>query len=100
MPRKFDTPKATIFVDTLGGLYRWSNGAGSSRLEFKTFAGAVRAATRKGYEVTTTVDPMIEYRANEKRTKIVLNLISGKMVRIPFNSPLCCDPSSETYWSM
>lgn len=34
------------------------------------------------------------------RTKIVTNLLSRKLVRIPVDTPLCCDPSSETYWSM
>jgi hypothetical protein len=34
------------------------------------------------------------------KTKIVTNLLSRRLVRIPVNTPLCCDPSSETYWSM
>lgn len=32
--------------------------------------------------------------------KTVKNLISGKDIQIAANTPLCCDPSSETYWSM
>lgn len=28
------------------------------------------------------------------------NLMSGKEFVIPINTPICCDPSSETYWSM
>ena len=28
------------------------------------------------------------------------NLMSGKEFTQPVNTPLCCDPSSETYWSM
>ena len=28
------------------------------------------------------------------------NLMSGKEFTQPANTPLCCDPSSETYWSM
>lgn len=28
------------------------------------------------------------------------NLLSGKEFRQSVNTPLCCDPSSETYWSM
>lgn len=35
---------------------------------------------------------------NMKRT--VVNLMSGKETEIGINTPLCCDPSSETYWSM
>ena len=37
---------------------------------------------------------------NDKKTKIVQNLIGGKLVRINVNTPACCDPSTETYWSM
>lgn len=32
--------------------------------------------------------------------KTVRNLMSGKEIQIPVDTPLCCDPSSETYWSM
>ena len=28
------------------------------------------------------------------------NLMSGKKFTQPVNTPLCCDPSNETYWSM
>lgn len=33
-------------------------------------------------------------------TKLVRNLMSNKLVRIPKDTPRCCDPSSEQYWSM
>jgi hypothetical protein len=32
--------------------------------------------------------------------RTVKNLMTGKDVEIPWDTPLCCDPSSETYWSM
>jgi hypothetical protein len=35
-----------------------------------------------------------------QQTKVVVNLMSQKLVRIPSDTPMCCDPSSETYWSM
>ena len=91
-----DTPKVEIYVSTLTGLYRIAHKKG----EWRTFRGAVKAATRRGYDVVTKEDPMIEYLKNEKRTKIVTNLQSGKLVRIAVNTPACCDPSTETYWSM
>jgi len=34
------------------------------------------------------------------KMKKVRNLMSGKVVEIPEDTPYCCDPSSETYWSM
>jgi hypothetical protein len=32
--------------------------------------------------------------------KTVRNLMSGKDIEIPHDTPRCCDPSSEAYWSM
>jgi hypothetical protein len=93
-------PQCEIRVSTLTGLYYISCGAVRKTTEYKTFRGAVKAATRQGFEVTNaSVDPMIEFKANETKTKIVTNLQSDKLVRIGVNTPLCCDPSSETYWS-
>jgi hypothetical protein len=40
------------------------------------------------------------YNANVRTTKVVRNLLSGKEVVIDVNTPACCDPSTETYWSM
>lgn len=37
---------------------------------------------------------------NATTTKTVKSLMSGKDVKIALNTPLACDPSSETYWSM
>lgn len=41
----------------------------------------------------------LEKQARPK-TRKVRNLMSGEMVEIAYDTPLCCDPSSETYWSM
>jgi hypothetical protein len=41
-----------------------------------------------------------EAAQSQPKTKMVRNLMSGKMIEIDANTPLCCDPSSETYWSM
>ena len=32
--------------------------------------------------------------------KTVTNLMSGLELEIPVDTPLCCDPSKETYWCM
>ena len=31
--------------------------------------------------------------------KTVINIMSGKEIQIATNTPRCCDPSSELYWS-
>jgi hypothetical protein len=33
-------------------------------------------------------------------TKKVKNLMTGQEIEIASNTPRCCDPSSETYWTM
>jgi hypothetical protein len=40
-----------------------------------------------------------EFARIEKK-ETVINLMSGKPVVQSVNTPLCCDVSSETYWSM
>lgn len=42
----------------------------------------------------------LEARGALHPMKTVRNLMSGKEIEIPADTPLCCDPSSETYWSM
>ena len=32
--------------------------------------------------------------------KTVRNMMTGIELEIPVDTPLCCDPSSETYWSL
>jgi len=36
----------------------------------------------------------------EPATKTVKNLMTGENIEIAADTPHCCDPSSETYWSM
>ena len=42
------------------------------------------------------------YNGNWQVTQMiqVTNLMSGKPIKIAADTPMCCDPSSETYWSM
>jgi hypothetical protein len=42
---------------------------------------------------------MSEFKKIEK-TETVISLMSGKPVVQSVNTPLCCDPSFETYWCM
>ena len=53
-----------------------------------------KLGTRYSY---TSVD---DYNNLIVKPKKVINLMTGTEVEIPSNTPLCCDPSSETYWSM
>ena len=50
--------------------------------------------------LTYFVMSLEEYNKAMRTTKTVRNLMTGKEVEIDINTPLSCDPSSETYWSM
>jgi len=71
---------------------------------YKTLAAAKAALSRlrKGRRplgdewVVMTRD---DYICN-RPTKKVRNLMTGQEIEIPVDTPMCCDPSSETYWSM
>ena len=39
-------------------------------------------------------------RYNQPKTRKVVSLMSGEEVEIASDTPMCCDPSTETYWSM
>lgn len=40
------------------------------------------------------------FRKNVVKTKVVKNMMSGEDVVISTDTPRCCDPSTELYWSM
>lgn len=45
--------------------------------------------------------PEPKYRVEwHPATKTVKNLMTGKDVEVAWDTPRCCDPSSELYWSM
>ena len=45
--------------------------------------------------------PQAQYRIEfAPKFKTVKSLMSGKSVQIAADTPRCCDPSSELYWSM
>lgn len=71
---------------------------------FKSAAGAKRSATcsnrnagRKVYEVLEGTLFMIKYPVGKK---VVKNLMTGEPIVIAEDTPYCCDPSTERYWSM
>lgn len=60
------------------------------------------AVEREIRELTAQLYPAAEgWRiAAEPATKTVRNLMTGQLVEIAADTPHCCDPSSETYWTM
>jgi hypothetical protein len=64
---------------------------------------ASRAATERWNKFVAkdyNVISLAEYDESVRTTKTVRNLMTGKEIVIDINTPPCCDPSTETYWSM
>jgi hypothetical protein len=74
---------------------------GNKRYCYKRVAirNAKKLAKKSGMmlNVTTQEDYANAYG---KRTRRVRSLINGAELEISNNTPMCCDPSSETYLSM
>jgi hypothetical protein len=73
------------------------------RSGYQTLGGARRGATALNkqfgpgkYAATDYAD----YSKNVVKTILVKSLMTGKDVEIDSNTPWCCNPASETYWSM
>ncbi len=52
--------------------------------------------TRGGYDYL----PVAKYNTETSKTVTKRNLLSGKEIQVAVGTPACCDPSTETYWSM
>lgn len=69
---------------------------------YKTHGAAMATVTRLCRKAGWSVDELVVmsrelYRAPKITVK---NLMSGKPVEIDADTPWCCNPASETYWSM
>ena len=72
---------------------------------YDTLRGAKSVLTRKVnlgeiQREENAIASMKEFVENIEQKRSSINLMTGKEVVLPVNTPLCCDPSSETYWSM
>ena len=58
----------------------------------------MRRESNEGYDLyPATKGWRFEYHPTMKTVK---SLMTGKDVQIPADTPWCCNPASETYWSM
>jgi hypothetical protein len=69
---------------------------------YKTHGAAMATVTRLCRKAGWGVDELVVMSQELYRApKItVRNLMSGKDVEIDADTPWCCNPASETYWSM
>ena len=98
MPYIVYEKSTTIRIDGLNG--------GPKRTSFETERSAKAALTRfvNNNLVYLASDLAIAesdkfYNEIEKK-KVVKSLMTGADVDIAVNTPWCCNPASETYWSM
>lgn len=74
------------------------------RRYFKSAAGAKRSATcsnrNAGQQVYEAMPESLFYLKHPLGKKTVKNLMTGEMIEIAEDTPYCCDPSQERYWSM
>lgn len=71
--------------------------------EFALESAAKRSATcmnRNAGDVRYTYADRETYERRVVYRKQVRNLMTGEMVEIDSNTPWCCNPASETYWSI
>jgi len=54
-----------------------------------------RSVEAKGYDISC-----LDIERKPVEMKTVTNLMSGQDIQIPADTPWCCNPASETYWSM
>ena len=70
---------------------------------FNTHSGAKRSMTCMNRNANSDEYAVAEegfYEKNIVWRKKVKNLMTGQEIEIPSNTPRCCDPSSELYWTM
>lgn len=83
-------------------IYNPTNGKIFGGRYYPTERGAKIALTRlnkKGEAIGYMVgDPLMVSLSNTKVTRV--NLMTGAEYQEDINTPLCCSPASESYWSM
>lgn len=79
-------------------LSRDAFGRGCHRTDTVSLPYAKRVAARMGAKYA--VAEIGHFRAKIEKMVTVRNLMSGKPVQQPVNTPRSCDVSSELYWSM
>jgi hypothetical protein len=71
---------------------------------FKTEAGAKRSATcanrNAGKAVYQALEETFFLLKHPVGTKVVKSLMTGAEVVIAEDTPWCCNPASESFWSM
>ena len=76
----------------------WKDSWASKGAATRAFNAAV--ADGKIEADTHAIAERADFHANIEKMVKVKSLMNGAEVEQPINTPRCCDPSSELYWSM
>ena len=89
--------------------YSWYDTEGAAkgtitRVSNAVKAGTMRLAALKDFNredwAVVDLEAYMKTIKPEPKMVTVINLMSGEPIQIPEDTPRCCDPSSELYWSM
>lgn len=95
---------ALFYAEDTRLVHVWRRGCWEDAV-FKTHGACVQALIRhvqKRPEEASKTFVILPYEDFRKVQLFVTryNLMSGKPFQTSINTPACCDPSTETYWSM
>jgi len=76
----------------------WKDSFGSKGAATRAFNTAIREEKIEADEYA--IAERADFHANIEKMVTVKNLMNGADVEQPVNTPRCCDPSSELYWTM
>lgn len=90
--------ETTILPRLLKGEYGWTTykSERSAKAALTRAVNDGKISNRDEYAIAEYKD----FRKNIEKKKTVKSLMSGEEIEIAVNTPRCCDPSSELYWSM
>jgi hypothetical protein len=77
-------------------------GQGIARKDIHLTSGLVKEIAAKRYKVLPIAKAMTLAELDNLPQQMKRGIApgTGKMVEVAVGTPLCCDPTSETYWSM
>lgn len=95
---------ALFYADDTRSVRQFRNGCWEDVI-YKRFSDCVQALERhiKKHPDQILATFMILTVEDFRKVELVVerrNLMSGKPFKTSINTPACCDPSTETYWSM
>ena len=96
LPELFHTQPETFVI------YHTDDSSLVNRKRYDTLSKAKAARTRERKQTSRAIElaSTSDYYGKIEQQVERVNLMSGKKFKESINTPMCCSPASETYWSM